>query len=159
MGKSVLKKSLCMTGIILCMLWILPFSAVQAGDWVEIRSDDQTLFITPGNWRITNWNPSSSSVISVSTPIQKDGKIIGYSAETREPWRFVLQQYMAAGWRNPGFFDQRLMAYFIPTDGSVHAVILTHVLYGGNDGKSIIGVKGTCRSPRNGTSYTVGFER
>lgn len=111
--KVVLSKiavGLCMVP---CIFMAFPSHGV-AGGWIEIRTDDETLFVTPGNWRITQWNPSSSSVI---------------------------------------------MAYFIPADGSVHAVILTHVMYGGSDGKTVAGVMGTCRSPRNGAVHTIAFER
>ena len=150
----------CLFGLFVtaCLFMVYP-SAGVAGSWVEIKSNDETIFVTPGTWRITQWNPSSASVINVNTPLQKNGRIIGYAAETREPWRFILQQYVDAGWRNPSFYDQRLMAYYIPSDGSAHAVILTHVQYGGKDGKTVVGVMGTCRSPRNGNSYTVAFER
>lgn len=154
-----LSRVICLTFLLGCLIaWNFTVPA-QAAGWTEIRTDDQTIFITPGQWRITQWNPSSSSVIDVSKPIyNSQGKLVGYAAETREPWRFILQQAVPSGWRNPAFHDERLMAYFIPTDGSTHAVVLTHVLYRA-DGKTVAGVKGVCRSPRNGATYTVAFER
>lgn len=145
--------------LLVCLVLLLPAVGIQAAGWSEIRTDDQTIFITPGKWRITQWNPSSTAVIDVQKPIQNSsGKLVGYAAEMREPWRFILQQEVPSGWRNPSFRDQRLMAYYIPIDGSTHAVVLTHVLFGA-DGRTVIGVKGTCRSPRDGNSYTVAFER
>ena len=154
-----MKKLPIVLGFLLGLCLVLTVSIVSASDWVTIRSDDRTLFVTPGKWRITNWNPSSASVINVSNPIHDGGRLVGYSAETREPWRFILQQSVSSAWRNPGLFDQRQAAYFIPVDGSTHVVFFTHVKYGGKDNKTIVGVKGTCRSPRNGQTYTVAFER
>jgi hypothetical protein len=159
MKAAKLSKLIYLTCVLACLIvWQLPMPA-QAAGWTEIRTNDQTIFITPGQWRITQWNPSSSSVIDVSKPIyNSQGKLVGYAAETREPWRFILQQAVPSGWRNPAIHDERLMAYFIPVDGSTHAVVLTHVLYRA-DGKTVAGVKGVCRSPRNGATYTVAFER
>jgi len=154
-----MKKLPMVLGFLLGFCLFFTVSIVSASDWITIRTDDRTLFVTPGKWRITQWNPSSVAVINVSNPVYDGGRLVGYSAETREPWRFILQQSVASGWRNPGLFDQRQAAYFIPVDGSTHAVFFTHVKYGGQGNKTIVGVKGTCRSPRNGQTYTVAFER
>ena len=155
-----MKKWLLVLGAFLCLYLVLPVPFASAAEWTEIRTDDQTLYVSPGVWRITAGNPSSSSSIDVNKPIHaSSGRLVGYAAEIREPWRFILQQAVPSGWRNPGLYDQRQAAYFIPVDGSTHAVFFTHVRYGGANGKTVTGVKGTCRSPRNGQTLTVVFER
>ena len=106
--RKPMKKWLLVLGAFLCLYLVLPVPFASAAEWTEIRTDDQTLYVSPGVWRITAGNPSSSSSIDVNKPIHAStGRLVGYAAEIREPWRFILQQAVPSGWRNPGLYDQR----------------------------------------------------
>jgi len=149
--------------VMCCLMIVLVWLSAPVGaadNWVPIGVNDQTLYITKGEWRIAGYAPEGLYAnIKLNAPITKyaNSPVIGWmdsvAIQTKgEGWKFYLQDYAQEGWHFPN--DHRQMGY-VSKGLHFFAVRLYEVLLDKNN--VVFGVKGECSDPVNGGWHPIQF--